>query len=255
MHGHPERDRLDLEHTQLPVGAEVGLRQHDHGLGAALPRHRDVALEPAEVEVLVERHDEEDRVHVRRQHLLLGGVERDLARELRAAGEDLLDRRRALVRPRSGRDPVADGGQIAGTVRLVREPARELGPQLAELRQQDIGAAMLCGDAGRQQAGRAMRFELCRVAVSPAEVLQCVQARLLERRVSGRARRSSACAAQGAAGCGADCLEPRSSEGEGGKLGHLGHLSHLLQSSGRLEVCLRLVTKSNPHLGVFGQTH
>ena len=68
---------------QLVVGAEVGLRQHDHGLGAALPGHRHVALQAAEVEVLVQRHDQEDGVDVGGEHLLLRGVQRDLAGELR----------------------------------------------------------------------------------------------------------------------------------------------------------------------------
>ena len=188
VHGDAERDRLDLEHAQLPVGAEVGLRQHDHGLRAALPRHRDVALQAADVEVLVQRHDDEDGVDVRREHLLLGRVERDLARELRPPGEDVLDRRGSFVGPGGDRDPVADGRQLACAARLVREPAGRVSPQLAELGEEDVGAAVLRCDARGQQTARGVGFELGCVAVSPAEVLQCVQARLLEREVKGRAR-------------------------------------------------------------------
>jgi hypothetical protein len=54
MHGDAKRNRLDLEHAQLEVGVEVGLRQDDDGLRAALPGHRDVALEPAQIEVFVQ---------------------------------------------------------------------------------------------------------------------------------------------------------------------------------------------------------
>ena len=163
VHGDAERDRLDLEHAQLPVGAEVGLRQHDHRLGAALPRHRDVALEAAEVEVLVQGHDEEDGVDVRREHLLLGRVEGDLARELRPPGEDVLDRRGSLVGPGGDRDPVADGRQVAGAARLVREPAGRVGAQLAELGEEDVGAAVLRGDARRaaDRPRRGVRTRLC----------------------------------------------------------------------------------------------
>ena len=49
------------------VLGQVELRQHDHRVGAALPREREVPLEPARVQVAVEGHDEEHRVDVRRQ--------------------------------------------------------------------------------------------------------------------------------------------------------------------------------------------
>jgi hypothetical protein len=56
---------------------------------------------------------------------------------------------------------------------------------------------MLRGDASREVALDGVWFEVGCVAVSPAEVVQCVQARLLETRVvEGRAVSTRACAAQ-----------------------------------------------------------
>ena len=56
---------------------------------------------------------------------------------------------------------------------------------------------MLRGDARREEALDGVRFEFGCVAVSPAEVTQCVQAGLLETRVvEGRAESTRACAAQ-----------------------------------------------------------
>ena len=56
---------------------------------------------------------------------------------------------------------------------------------------------MLRGDARREVALDGVWFEIGCVAVSPAEIVQCVQARLLEREVvDGQARTTRACAAQ-----------------------------------------------------------
>ncbi len=80
MDGDAERDRLHLEHRGLQVGAEIGLRQHDRGLRAALPRRCQVALEAARLEVGGRQgRGHEDRVRVRGQHLLLRCEPRFLA--------------------------------------------------------------------------------------------------------------------------------------------------------------------------------
>ena len=241
---HAERDRLDLEHLQRMVGVEIALRQHDHRLGAALPRHRHVPLQAAEVEVLVQRHDQEDGVDVGGEHLLLRGVQRDLARELRPAGDDGVDRRRVLLRPGRDRDPVADGRQLAGAGGFMRELAGGVRAELAELGVDDVGAAVLRGDARRDPALGGVRFEFGCVAVSPAEILQCVQASLLER--DGRGRRAKSARAARLKDLpevfADESLEPRSSEGEGGERSHVFEPP---SSSGRVEVCLQPVTKSN----------
>jgi hypothetical protein len=65
---------------------------------------------------------------------------------------------------------------------VLQTPGR-LGTELPELGEEDVSAAMLRGDARREQALDGVRFEIGCVAVSPAEILQCVQARLLEREV------------------------------------------------------------------------
>ena len=224
VHGDAERDRLDLEHAQLELGAEVGLRQDDHGLGAALPGGREVALEPPHVEVLVQRHEQEDGVDVRREHLLLRGGQRDLARERRPARQDGVDRRRSLVGSGGDGHPVADGGQVAGPGRLVREPAGHVGAQLAELGEEDVRAAMLRGDARGHVARGGVWLEIGCVAVSPAEFRQCVQASLLERDgLTGAVRDGRLRGSRELPEVYADePLEPRSSEGEGGKRSHLG---------------------------------
>ena len=104
-HGHAAGDRLHFGDGGLRGGVEVGLRQHDHGPRAALPREDEVALEPAQVEVLVHRRDEEADVDVRREHLLLGRLPGRLAGELREARQDGGDRARTLLRRRARRRP------------------------------------------------------------------------------------------------------------------------------------------------------
>ena len=80
-----------------------------------------------------------------------------------------MDRRCALVGTRSDRNPVADGRHPV-SVGFVLEPTGGLGAQLAELGEEDVGAAMLRGDARREEALDGVRFEIGCVAVSPAEV-------------------------------------------------------------------------------------
>ncbi len=107
-----------------------------------------------------------------------------------------MDRRPALFGAGSDGDPVADGRHPV-RAGFVLHAARGLGAQLAELGEEDVGAAMLRGDARREEALHGVRFEISCVAVSPAEVVQCVQARLLEREwLEGRAESTRACAAQ-----------------------------------------------------------
>ena len=62
------------------------------GPRAALPREDQVALEPAQAQVLVHRGDEERDVDVRGEHLLLGRLPGGLARELREPRQDGRDR-------------------------------------------------------------------------------------------------------------------------------------------------------------------
>ena len=105
--GHADRDRLDLRDRRLGVLGQVELRQHDRRVGAALPRQREVALEPARVQVAVEGHDEEHRVDVRGQDLLDRLVAGGAADERRAPWQDGLDQ------PVGVGDPVADGRELA----------------------------------------------------------------------------------------------------------------------------------------------
>jgi hypothetical protein len=154
VHGHAESDRVHLdEGRRHEVGMQVGLREHDHRFGAALPRGREVTLEAAGIDVESERADEEHRVDVRRHDLLLGpirGPSRGLARELRAPREDGVDRAAALVGARGDRDPVADCGQLA-RLGLPGEAPGDVAPELPELGEDDPGAAVLNPDAARDQ--------------------------------------------------------------------------------------------------------
>ena len=115
---------------------------------------------------------------------------------------------------------------------------------------------MLRGDARREEALDGVRFEIGCVAVSPADVLQWVQASLLERQGRGCEGQRAVNRAVAPARLrelpevwADEPLEPRSSKGEGGKLGHEFEPP---SSSGHLKVCIRLVAMSNLALA-FGE--
>lgn len=168
MHGHADRDGLDLERRSLRVRTEVRLRQDDHRRRAALPAEREVALEAPRVEVAVEPRDEEDDVDVRRDDLLdrlavVGGRE---ARELRPSRQHGVDERRV---GRRDRDPVADRGQLAPGLGGVAEPAGELRRLLAARRVEEVRAPVLDCHARGLEAVGGKRGELVFEGWVPAE--------------------------------------------------------------------------------------
>ena len=145
--------------SRLDVGAQVGLGEDDDRVGAALPGQRHVALDPADVQVLVERRDEEEHVDVGGDHLLGGLVPGLLSAEGRPAREDGLDGARSAPAGTVVRDPVADGGQVGGRVGGMAEPAADVGPHLALLAEEDVRAPVLDRDAAGAKAGVGVRLE------------------------------------------------------------------------------------------------
>ena len=164
--GDADRDALRLDELARVV-ADVELREHDHGIGAAVPGSGEVALETARVEVLVEPGDEDDRVDVRDEDVLLRLQPRRLARDLRASWQERLDRE-PVAGGVADDDPVADRGHAApdlvvahATARL-REPVAELGAHV-------VAAAVLRDDASGSEAALFIGCEGRLELVGPAE--------------------------------------------------------------------------------------
>ena len=70
------------------------------------------------------------------------------------------------------RNPVPDGGEVGPTARAGAELGRDLRPKLARLGIEDVGAAVLHGDACRHSAFRRVRLEIGCEPVGPAQILQ-----------------------------------------------------------------------------------
>ena len=121
MHGtdridrHTKRDRFDLRQASIDVVTHVGLVEHDDRIGPAVPGDGKVALDPPQVEgpAAVEATDEEHRVDIGGNDLLLRTAAGDLAREAALPRQHGRDGRLAFVRPKPDRHPVADGWQVA----------------------------------------------------------------------------------------------------------------------------------------------
>jgi hypothetical protein len=145
-------DPLDLGDLGLEVGGEVGLVEHDHRLGAALPRGDQEALEPARVVVAVHAHHHEHPVEVGGHHLGLGALARHFAQEARGAVEHRHDVGE-LAAPLRALDehPVADRGQLVRALGAVAQ--RPLGPrlELALRSDQQAHPAVLADDAPGDQ--------------------------------------------------------------------------------------------------------
>ena len=104
---HADRDLADLRHEAVEILGEVRLGQHDDRLGAALPGDREVALEAPQVEVLVERRDDEDDVDVRRHDLGDGPLARREPDDRGPPWHDGPDLRRAIGAFQTTQSPTA----------------------------------------------------------------------------------------------------------------------------------------------------
>ena len=170
--GDADRGALGREHQSRDIRAEVGLRQDDDRLGAALPGGRQIPLEPAQAEVIVEAAEQEDQIDVGSENLVdrvaIGG----LAGDRTSPPEDGVDPGPAVIRPATQADPVADRGQDAADRSLVIERAGYLGPDGAVLGPDGVDAAMLRRHAARDQIRLFEALQFGRPGGVPAEGLQ-----------------------------------------------------------------------------------
>ena len=158
VHGHAERDRLDLRDERPRIVEPVGLRQHDLGRGAALPERDEIALDAPRLEIRAERRDRERDVDVRCERLRIRGQACRVPDDGAAARQHRPDQ---AVRKA---DPVADADVEA----VVHEPAGQARADGAGLRPDVEGAAMNGRDASRHETGLQVFGEL----VVPAELVQ-----------------------------------------------------------------------------------
>jgi hypothetical protein len=113
VHGYSEGDGLRFGDRLGGIVREIRLGQHDHRVGAAVPRGGQVALEPPRLEVAHAVGDEEDGVDVRRDDLLLCEP-RFLAREARSPRQDGTDDRPILPGDQLRGHPVSGDGVTGG---------------------------------------------------------------------------------------------------------------------------------------------
>src|ERR687892_1389610 len=106
MDWNPGRDRADLERDTLRIGMEVRLGENNRRLRATGPGGGEIPLDPAQVEVTVQRGRDEYPVDVGRDHLNLRGLPCLLALEARPTREDRRDKGRVPCIPARERDPV-----------------------------------------------------------------------------------------------------------------------------------------------------
>ena len=156
----------------VAVGAEVGLVEHEHRRGAAVPNGHEIALDAPEVEVAVEAAHQEHGVDVGGDELPAGRLAGRLAREAVAPGQHRLDGRAVAVRAGANGDPVADDRTGVGSGGPVAHPARDLGHHLAVGGAELIKGVVGDGDAGRPQAAVCARLESGLEPVVPPQGLE-----------------------------------------------------------------------------------
>ena len=154
--GHRAAERgAHLGHAQRGLRVQIGLGEHDHGLGLRVGGEGEEALEPAQVEVAVERADHERHVDVRGEHLRLGAPVARGTGDPAAAGQKRVDDARLRV----GADPVAHRGQVGGGGGGVAQAAGRRAGERA-VRGHEVEPPAVCrGHAGGDQVRPAQRRE------------------------------------------------------------------------------------------------
>ena len=133
------------------VRAEVGLGEHDQRLGLRVGGQREEALQPAQVEVAVERADDEREIDVRGEHLRLAAAVGRRARDPAAARQQRVDDAGLGI----GGDPVADRRAGRRRSRPRGQPPRRGAGQRAGGAEQVEPAAVHGGDARGNQVAAA----------------------------------------------------------------------------------------------------
>ena len=128
--GTPKVTAAELRDGRLELSAQVGLGQDDDGLGAALPGEREVALEPARVEVVDERVTTKTMSTFAATTCSTDSKPAALRTNAVRRGSTASTVARAALGVAGERDPVADRGQIGAGGGPVAQPAGHVGPDL-----------------------------------------------------------------------------------------------------------------------------
>ena len=167
--GHARGDGLDLGAAAGEVVADVGLVQQHDGHRPALPGEDQRALEPSRVEVPVEAHHEEDRVHVGGQHLGDDPVAGRPAEEGGPPGQHRLDDGAVAPRARRRATQSPTAGRSSGPRAWCRKAPRHRRERLAVLRAHAQQARVADDDAARHEALGGERRERLRDGADEAE--------------------------------------------------------------------------------------
>ncbi len=154
---HAEGNALGLGDRLVEIGAEIGLVEYDHRIGAALPGQGQVALQAAQVELLAEARHQKDRVYVGRHYLGLGGAAHRLPQKGATPRQHGLDGGRPLLGTRLYGHPVSHCRQIVASIGLVAHAPghlrRELRHVLARRRHETAEHQVFAAQLARHPPG------------------------------------------------------------------------------------------------------
>ena len=137
---------------------------------APLARQRQEALDPPQIEIAVERIDDEDRVDVRRNDLIVGDRPRRLADESSPAGQHRLDQGRSVAGRQPQRDEIAHGRQVRSHRRLVVEATRYLRAVLRRSGGDLVSSPVLDQDTSGGQTSCGMGLERLLPVLVPSKI-------------------------------------------------------------------------------------
>ncbi len=173
-HRATQRQGGDLRGPTLRIDAEVRLRQRHHGSRPALPRGGEIALDPARIQVGVQRGDHKGDVDIGGDDLQTPQAVGRPAHESRAARQDGMDGGGSFYQIQRERHPVADGG-MACLPGLVKQAAGSLGPQLSLIGGDQVAIASLNDDAPGAVARARVWREGCRQQIGPTVLLDQIR--------------------------------------------------------------------------------
>ena len=128
------------------VWAQVGFCQNHHRACPAVPGKGQVALQPPEIKISVERHADKYRVNVGGNHLLRAACPCCFADKEAHSRQNSVYDGAALLQIAVDHHKIAHGGKVRGAVCLIPQPAGHLRQLLAPFTDQAIDAFLLRED-------------------------------------------------------------------------------------------------------------
>jgi len=149
VNSHAESDSFDFAKFFFDLIAKVGFAENDDRACSTLPGSGQIAFDSSQVEIVIERCNDEYSVDIRADYLFFASKTSDLASETASTRQDVMNGCATLFESRADCDPVADCWYILAAQRLMAQSAAHFRCKLAVFGIDAIALTVFDGDPRR----------------------------------------------------------------------------------------------------------